>query len=67
VPLELQNFFLCQIEEDCPSQTAFGIPIPKKLQTKIRSGFGINKNRGFGFGFGIPQGSTINNLKLFMD
>jgi hypothetical protein len=59
VPLELQKKSWCQLEEECPPQTAFGIPIPKKLQTKLRSGFGIYKNRGFGFGFGIPQGSTL--------
>jgi hypothetical protein len=45
----------CQIEEECPSQTAIGIPIPKKTQTELRSGFGNDKNLGFGFGFGIPQ------------
>jgi hypothetical protein len=43
----------CQIEEECPSQTTIGIPIPKKIQTKLRSGIGIDKN----LGFGIPQGT----------
>jgi hypothetical protein len=59
VPLELQKKYSCQIEEECPSQTAIGIPILKKPQTELRSGFGIDKNLGFRFGFGIPLGSRI--------
>jgi hypothetical protein len=43
VPLERQKKSSCQIAEENPSQTAFGIPIPLKLKTELRSGFGIDK------------------------
>jgi hypothetical protein len=51
--------YWCQIEEECLSQTAFGIPIPKKLSTELWLGTGLIKNRGFGFG--IPQGSKLHS------
>jgi hypothetical protein len=59
VSLKLQKKPWCQIEEECSSRTAIGIPIPKKPPPKLRSSFGFDKNLGFGFGFGIPQGSTV--------
>jgi hypothetical protein len=35
--------YWCQIEEECLSQTAFGIPIPKKLSTELWLGTGLIK------------------------
>jgi hypothetical protein len=43
VPLEQHNFFGAKIEEECQSGTAIRIPIPKKNQTELWSGFGIDK------------------------